>query len=128
MTGTFSGTPAVTETLNIKVTATDTAGASASTNLKIIVNAPSATDTINRQNDSVKILPNPTSGFINIAFNSLSRKSATAEIRNPEDKLILSKSFKNKIIIDLTDRPRGIYVLKLHNDHEMIVRNLVLNN
>jgi hypothetical protein len=126
--GTFAGTPSIIETLNIRVTATDTAGAAASTNFKIIVNPPVSIEQINGQRESVMIFPNPTSGLINISLDSFSGKKAMVEIRNPEEKVVLIKSFENKMIIDLTGKPMGIYILKLFNDHEMIVRKVVLNN
>jgi hypothetical protein len=126
--GTFAGTPSIIETLNIRVTVTDTAGASASTNFKIMVNNPVSINQINGKREGVMIFPNPTSGLINISFDVFSGKSAIAEIRNPEGKIILIKSFENKMSIDLTGNPRGIYIIKLLNDHEMIVRKVVLNN
>jgi hypothetical protein len=125
---TFSGTPLIIETLNIKVTATDTAGASASTNFKITVNNPVSIDQINGQLKGVMIFPNPTSGLMNIFLDAFSGKSAIVEIRNPEGKVVLIKSYENKMSIDLTGNAGGIYILKLFNDHEMIVRKVVLNN
>jgi hypothetical protein len=126
--GTFAGTPSIIETLNIRVTVTDTAGASASTNFKIMVNNPVSINQINGKREGVMIFPNPTSGLINISFDVFSGKSAIAEIRNPEGKIILIKSFENKMSIDLTGNPRGIYIIKLLNDREMIVRKVALNN
>jgi hypothetical protein len=126
--GSFTGTPANIETLNIRVTATDTAGAAASTNFKIIVNNPVSIDQINRQSEDIMIFPNPTNGLINISLDAFSGKPAIVEIRNPEGKVVLKKSFENKMSIDLTGNPGGIYLLKLFYDHEMICRKVVLNN
>jgi len=128
ITGNFSGTPEVTGILNIRVTATDTSGASASTNFKITVNPPVSIDQINRQGEGVRIFPNPTIGLINISLDAFSGKKVMVEIRNPEGKVIQIKSFENKISIDLTGRPMGIYIIKLFNDHEMIARKVVLSN
>jgi hypothetical protein len=126
--GTFTGTPPTIETLNIRVTATDTAGASISTAFKITVNSPVSIDQINGQHEGVMIYPNPTSGVINISPDAFSGRNATIEVSNPEGKVILIKSFENKISIDLSGKPVGIYIIKLIDDHEMIVRKVVLNN
>jgi hypothetical protein len=68
------------------------------------------------------------SSQLNISLEPLSGKTAIVEISNPKGKVILIKSFENKISIDLTGKPKGIYVLKLLNNSEMIVRKVVLNN
>ncbi|MEI7727737.1 MAG: putative Ig domain-containing protein [Bacteroidota bacterium] len=127
ITGTFTGTPAIVETLNNRVTATDTAGASASTNFKITINNPVSIDQINGQGGGVLVYPNPTSGVINISCDAFSGKPSMVEIRNTEGKAVLIKSFQNKMCIDITGNPKGIYLLKLLNDREMIVRKVVLN-
>ena len=54
--------------------------------------------------------------------------SAIVEISNMEGKVVQIKSYENKMSIDLTGNPRGIYIIKLFNDHERIVRKVVLNN
>jgi hypothetical protein len=128
ITGTFTGTPSNIETLYIRVTAIDTAGAQAATNFKIMVNNPVSIDQINGQHDGVRIYPNPTSGLINITPGSFSGNNATVEIRNPEGKVILLKADQNMTSIDLTGYPKGMYILKLFNDREMIVRKIVLND
>ena len=126
VSATFSGTPSILEILNIKVTATDTAGASASTTFEITVTPHTSTDQINGQNDGLRIFPNPTRGLMNIFLNEFPGKPAIVEIINPEGKVILTKSFENKISIDLAEKPRRIYIIKLFNDHETIVRKVVL--
>jgi hypothetical protein len=126
--GTFSGTPAIIETLNIRVTAIDTAGATASTNFKIIVDNPVSTEPVNEQHGGIRIFPNPTYGMINISMDEFACKKTFVEIRNQEGKMVLVKSFENKMGIDLTAYPRGIYILKMLNDHEMIARKVVLEN
>ncbi|MEI7501278.1 MAG: putative Ig domain-containing protein, partial [Bacteroidota bacterium] len=126
ITATFSGIPPIIETLNIKVTATDTAGASAFTNLKIIVNNPVSIDQINGQNDAIKIFPNPTSGLINISFNSLSGETAIAEVYNLQGEVIRTNTFRQSFRMDMTNNPKGIYILKLLFDDEIIVRKICI--
>lgn len=126
--GTFSGIPAITGTLNIRLTATDPAGAAVSTNMKIIVNPHVSTDQLHGQREGFIIFPNPTSGLLNICSDAFSGKPATVEIRNQEGKLIQLKSFENTTPIDITGEPGGIYILKLFNEREIFVSKVVLNN
>ncbi len=124
LAGTFTGTPEVTETLNIRVTATDTAGAAASTSFKIMVNNPVSIDQIHGQTEGVRIFPNPTSGFLNISLGSLSGITAIVEIRNPEGKAMLKSIFKNDIRLDLANRAKGMYFINLTVDNKTVIRKV----
>jgi Putative Ig domain/Secretion system C-terminal sorting domain len=124
--GTFAGTPAIIETLNTRVTATDTAGSSASTTLKITVNEPTSIDQINEQSEGVRIFPNPTSGLINVSLDAFSGKTASIEISNLIGEILLKNTFKNGITINLSDKPKGMYILKFQIDNEIIIRKVYL--
>ena len=124
ITAIFAGTPDIIQTLNIKVKATDTAGAYISTTFKIKVEEPNAIHQIKGQN--IKLFPNPTSGPINVSLDSFSEKLAIIEIRNSEGKIILSKRFKKETIFDLTTKPKGIYLIKLLVENEIIIRKVCL--
>jgi len=113
--GTFSGIPPIIQVLNIRITATDTAGASASATLKIIVNAAVSDDRIPGY-EVARIFPNPTSGMIHIASDAFPGKAINIEISNLAGKTVYKNSFINMTIIDLMDKPRGLYILKLYND------------
>ncbi|MEI7727738.1 MAG: putative Ig domain-containing protein, partial [Bacteroidota bacterium] len=126
ISGTFTGTPPITETLYVRVTVTDTAGASVSTPFKILVNNPVFVEQINGQGAGVMVFPNPTTGLINISLNSLSGESAIVEVCNLQGKVVHSNSFKKCIRIDMTDYPKGIYILKLLIDHEITVRKIFI--
>jgi hypothetical protein len=126
ISGTFAGTPAIIETLNIKVTATDTAGAAASTNFKIMVNNSVSSETINGQHESIMIFPNPTNGPVSIALYSLPGETAIAEVINLQGKAISSNTFKKCIRIDMTNHPKGIYILKLLVDNEITIRKICI--
>ncbi len=123
---TFTGTPAIIETLNIRVTATDTAGASASTTLKITINEPTSIDQINEQREGVRIFPNPTSGLINVSLDAFSGNTAIIEISNLMGEILLKDTFKNSITINLSDKPKGMYILKFQIDNEIIIRKVYL--
>jgi hypothetical protein len=124
--GTFEGTPAIIETLKIRVTATDTAGASASTNFKIMVNNPVSIDQINGQREGVRIFPNPTSGLINVSLDAFSGKTVIVEISDLMGEVLLKNTFINSITMNLADKPKGLYILKLQIDNEIIIRKVCL--
>jgi hypothetical protein len=126
LAGTFSGTPPIIQTINVKVTATDTAGASASTSFKIIVDNPVSIDQIKGQGEGVKIFPNPSSGFINIALNSIPGKPAIVEIYNLQREVVKTGVFKKSIRLDLTGSPKGMYILKLQVDNEITVSKICI--
>ena len=126
ITGVFAGTPPIIETLNIRVTATDAAGATASTNFKIMVNNPVAIEPINGQSAGVRIFPNPTSGLINISLNSLPGKTAIAKVYNIQGKVIHESTFKNCTRIDITDSPKGIYIIKISIDNEITIHKICI--
>ena len=123
---TFTGTPDAIQILNIKVTATDTAGASATTPLKIRVTLETSIDSVNRQRESVKIFPNPTSGTVNVSLDVFSDEMAIVEIRNLVGECLLKNRFKKSITLNLADKPKGLYILKLQIGNEIIVRKVVI--
>ena len=120
--GTFTGIPAVIETLNIRVTATDTAGATASTDFKIIVNNPVSIDQVYGMGAGILIFPNPTSGLINISLGAFSGIMAMVEIINPEGEVILKKTFLNSTLLNFSDKTKGLYLAKVSLDNGMIIR------
>ena len=124
ITGVFTGTPPIIETLNIRVTATDTAGAASSTNFKVTVNNPVSIDQINGQRKGVMVFPNPTSGLINISLDAFHGKTAIAEIINPEGKTILTKTFIKDTMLDLATKPEGLYIVKLFIDNEITIHKI----
>ncbi|MCX6267421.1 MAG: putative Ig domain-containing protein [Bacteroidetes bacterium] len=126
ITASFSGIPPTTQTLNIKVTATDSAQASASGNLKITITPHTSTDQINQETGGERIFPNPTSGLINISLNAFSGNKAIAEVRTLQGKAVLSTSFNKYGCIDMTGNPKGIYILKLLVGNEITVRKICL--
>ncbi|MEI7981148.1 MAG: putative Ig domain-containing protein [Bacteroidota bacterium] len=126
LTASFTGTPPITETLVIRVTATDTAGASASTTLKITVTPVTSTDQITGKCEKVTIFPNPTEGLINVSLDDFSDKTALAEISNLMGEILHKKTFENSITMDLAGKPKGLYFLKLKIDNEVLIRKVCI--
>jgi hypothetical protein len=90
--------------------------------LPYIVTSIQDNDFMDKDNGIVKLYPNPTSSLINLAFSSIPIKNAIIEVYNTEGNKILSKSFRNitNAIIDLTGNPKGLYLVKLSFDVEII--------
>ncbi|MCX6307230.1 MAG: putative Ig domain-containing protein [Bacteroidetes bacterium] len=121
---TFSGTPAIAATLNIKVKAIDTARAFASGTFKLNVKVPVAVQHL--KEPVVTIFPNPASGLIHISLDAYSGKTALVEVRNLEGKVILTGTFKDSECIDLTSKPKGMYIFKLLIDQEIVTRKVYI--
>jgi hypothetical protein len=124
VSATFTGTPDIIQTLNIRVKATDNAGAYAATTFKIIVEEPTSINQIKGQ--GVRIWPNPTNGLFNISLDPVSDETNRVEIQNIEGKVIFENAIKRNCSIDLTDIPKGIYILNLFYDSEIIHRKVCI--
>jgi hypothetical protein len=122
----FHGTPTMVDTLYIKITATDVAGASVSVTCILEIIDPFAISETKAR--SISIFPNPTNKQINISFGSLLPETAIVEICNIEGKCILLKIYYSPsvITIDLVGKPIGIYMLKLNIDGVLINRKICL--
>ena len=120
----FSGIPETAGTLNIRVAATDTAGASASAVFTLDI--LKANSIVHLDGAGIRIFPNPTSGLINISSDVCGGKMAMAEICNLEGKGIFKHVFKNMMRIDLTSNPRGIYVIRVKAGNAIITTNICL--
>jgi hypothetical protein len=122
ITATFSGTPVITGTLNISITATDTAKTFVSTTCKILVE--NQTGIYYGKDQYVMIFPNPTSGLLNISLNALTDKTAVVEIKNLVGGVILKNTFKKDTVINLANGPKGMYFVKLIIDNKIIMRKI----
>lgn len=76
-------------------------------------------------NLDLQIYPNPSSGKVNI----LSNKNVLVEIININGQKLVSKSFLNSpniTTVDLTGTSKGIYLLKLTIDKEIIIKKIII--
>jgi len=126
ITGTFTGVPEELGTLNIRVTATDTAGAAASANFKLKVQNPVSSPTDTGLNQEIHIFPNPVKEAITIHVGSNHAKPVTAELCNMQGQILQSCLFETCLRLDLTHYARGIYFIRLKMDHETTVRKICL--
>jgi len=123
-TVTFSGTPADAQTLNIKVTATDTAGAAASATFKLIIGYPVSID--QQEAQAFSVFPNPTSGLITISRNSAEDRNARFEICNLNGKIIKTGTFKTSVRMDLAGHLKGVYILRLYSGNEISIGKICI--
>ena len=124
ISGSFSGIPSNKEQLNIRVKATDTAGAAATTTFSLTILKPNLIDPV--KGEGVKIFPNPTDGLINISMAQATGMPVIVEISNLEGKIILKRTFKNELRLDLNSKPKGIYVIRLISANETLTRKFCL--
>jgi hypothetical protein len=118
----FSGTPIMVGTLNLKVTATDKANVSVATSFKLLIKESAAINQNDKQ--GVIIFPNPSTGRIRISLDQYDGKTASFEILDLAGQRIMKNIFTNDISIDLADKPKGMYILKLSVDDEIIIRRI----
>jgi Putative Ig domain/Secretion system C-terminal sorting domain/Kelch motif len=122
-TGNFSGKPMISGTLEIIVTATDNYNASVVDTFIISVSSTSALADINAE--KIKVYPNPASQNIQIIGNGLLLNKATYKLINLNGKTIMHGKL-NSEIIDISELPKGIYMLSLQNYEGIFTNKIVV--
>jgi hypothetical protein len=76
---------------------------------------------------NIQFFPNPVNNTINILFGKLSYKNAIIKLMDIEGKLILSDTCHNlpAVTIDFTGKPKGLYILRLDVDGEILEKKIV---
>jgi len=80
----------------------------------------------NSDQRSLKIFPNPSTGRFTLSFASASYKTAIAEISNLEGEIILKTKAENYSILDLSHVRKGIYLIKLIIDDDILIKKVCL--
>jgi len=122
LTATFSGIPEMTETLNIMIKATDTAGAFTTATFEIDVEDPTSVDQPEEQ--CFNIYPNPTNGMLYITTDKVPGEVIIAEITGLRGEFHLRKEFRKSFVLDLTGKPEGMYLLKLQTGDTIFIRKV----
>ena len=91
-----------------------------------MINPPVSIEPINGQREGVLVFPNPTSGLINVSLDAFSGKAVTVQISNLMGEELLKNTFMNSITLNLADKPKGLYILKLEIDNECIIRKVCI--
>lgn len=75
----------------------------------------------------IKIFPSPANTKINILFGTASYKNATIKLLNVEGKIIQSDTYHNLplVTIDISRNPKGIYILHIDVDGEILNKKIV---
>ena len=122
----FSGTAPLAETLNLKLTATDTAGAAVSESFRIIVTDVSGIAT--HENTGLVIAPNPASGIVAISFKDNPFEEAEVEIIDQSGKRVLSWLTEGRSgkVVDMGPYPKGIYTVRVITGDIVLNRKLCL--
>jgi len=123
----FSGTPDSLQVLNIKVTATDTASASASSTFKLTVEAPASAGQSLMPGEGLRIFPNPAHGLVTVSLERHQDRPAVMEIYNVTGEMVRRNTFKNSISLDVTGSTNGIYIVKVNVDDEILTARICLN-
>ena len=122
--GNFLGTPNQTETLDIRVTATDSAGVSVEDTFNITIEISNSIP--NLRNPDIFIYPNPTSGILNISLGDYDQSEALVEISRSDGAIIFTSTFIEKMEADLAGMPKGLYFIRITKEDELMTSRFIL--
>lgn len=123
---TFSGTPESIDVLDIKVTATDKLGESASEffTLSIYDNGNSS---LNNISEGIEIYPNPAINYIYIKQSSNSNNFNLVSITDITGKIILETNINSDIFrINVSDFAGGTYFVKVQTSTETLRKKIII--
>ncbi|MCD6355601.1 MAG: T9SS type A sorting domain-containing protein, partial [Prolixibacteraceae bacterium] len=116
--------------VNILVTATDAASASAADTFEVCVDGyPVSISDLGAGKFEVQLYPNPTQGKVNVDFNSTGIYSVDLSVVDITGKEVLRKQFSaaEKITFDMSNNVSGMYFVQLQVDGKRIVKKLVVD-
>lgn len=120
----------VTGSYTITMVATNTIGVTSNTMVVRIEDCTGVGDNFLLA-EHVRLLPNPTAGEVTISglFNSA---TSFVEIHNALGQLIVSGTYTaadgNRVMLDLTNYPEGVYTVTLVSEGQKVVKKLVLSS
>jgi hypothetical protein len=120
----FEGTPTETGILNIRVSATDTAGETCSDIFKLVISPATGLDP--GAEVAVTVYPNPSSGIFRFRRGDLPLGPAKVEVYDLCGKMVLCAELQPDGILDLTGRMKGMYILRLYPGSVVISRKICL--
>jgi len=92
-------------------------------------NNPQLINSINFElNQGFNVYPNPTTGIINIILNNYANELISIELRQINGQMIINElqEYNDKIILDLSLFPKGIYLLTLKTSDKVFNKKIVL--
>mgnify|MGYP002044786309 CR=1 FL=1 len=83
----------------------------------------------NVHNALLQVFPNPSKGIFIIDYEPMSNSSVQLKIFDLRGRLVFKKGFENQreIIVDLSNKSKGTYLLKLLVDNEYFQKIIVFN-
>jgi uncharacterized repeat protein (TIGR01451 family) len=97
------------------------------TNTTVNTIQPATVSIEDKANSEFEIYPNPSTGIINIDFNSF-RQNCNIDILNSCGQLILSEKQNNRpsTSFDLSGQSKGLYVIKVQTENKVIIRKIII--
>ena len=89
-----------------------------------------STNGINKNfQESFKVFPNPSKGIFKIEYEPMSNSSIQLNVFDLTGRLVFNKDVENKreILVDISNKSKGIYLLKLLVDNEYFQKVIVFN-
>ena len=112
ITKTFSGSLTEAGSFDIKVTATDTAGASASDVFNLKIEESTGIYNSSAKIDNISVHPNPVKNTLYIEYPELSNKKLSYKILDIAGKTYLEGLLTGNVI-DISKLNKGVYILKI---------------
>ncbi len=83
-------------------------------------------------NSNITVMPNPSSGLVNLVFTLPKQEDVTVKITNPLGQQISSDRLENVtnnvVNIDLNNRADGIYFIEVSNGTERVVKKVIISH
>jgi hypothetical protein len=84
-------------------------------------------DELNREN-AMSIYPNPATGMVTIEVTPLQNEQLFVEVMDIQGRQIhQSRITAAKITLDLSDQPKGLYIVKMYSERRSELKKLILN-
>jgi hypothetical protein len=81
-------------------------------------------------NDLIKVFPNPSSGTFNVMIDKIFKNFNNIEVSDMLGNVIYSKeislSDNGMILVDISDRAKGLYFLKINSDDSSVTRKILI--
>jgi hypothetical protein len=123
-TKTFSSTLAEVDTIDIRVTATDTAKASISTFFRLTVQGPNSIQ--NAGFSEIEIYPNPASDIINIKTSFSVEYIEIYDVLGNKTNICHINYSENNIQLVINDLSKGIYFLRIQAENKVFSQKLII--
>ena len=134
-TGTISGTPRFSSSINIVVVATNNATGCPSMpkSYTVVVYPDPATSIDNSLDNVVKVSPNPSSGDFSVDFGNINMAKSLVRVYDAQGKQVYSSENNtnnsgNLMTISLGNFANGIYLMEVQTEKGRIIKRLSKTN